>query len=102
MTTPVLEIRGLSKSFGALQVARGIGLSVMEEHRHVVLRSAKQELELTATRDTHLHERPFVCTRSRISPFVSEGPHAFSLSSTGKCPYGDWPCVIRSAPTTPE
>src|ERR687887_1634424 len=38
--------------------------------------------------DSH---RPFVWIRLRISPSWSAGPHGFKLSSTGKCPYGDWP-----------
>ena len=40
-------------------------------------------------------QRPFAWMRSRISPDASAGPHAFSLSSTGKCPHGAWPCTIR-------
>jgi len=47
-------------------------------------------------------QRPFVWMRSRTSPLESAGPHVGRLSSTGKCPYGDWPCMIRSAPITPE
>src|SRR5438105_6247216 len=37
MTTPVLEIRGLRKSFGALQVARGIELSLERGARRALI-----------------------------------------------------------------
>jgi hypothetical protein len=47
-------------------------------------------------------QRPFVWIRSRISPESSAGPHAFRLSSMGKCPQGASPWTMRSAPTTPE
>ena len=45
---------------------------------------------------------PFVWMRSRTSPSLSAGPHFGCVSSTGKCPYGLWPCTIRSAPMIPE
>ena len=36
-------------------------------------------------------QRPFVWMRSRISPELSAGPHAWRLPSTGKLPHGAWP-----------
>src|SRR3989442_1626100 len=54
MTTPVLETRGLSKSFGALRVARDIELTLEKGARRAVIDEAIELIETLALGDDAL------------------------------------------------